>query len=104
MNLELRNSGKRILATEAQSAQSLSGLSSLCALCLCGKSLEIKLVNIVFVEDERLAEQDVVALDLHFAKFPGFESLCAGFELVPGHGDGCLYREIAQVHRVPKNH
>src|SRR6266567_425149 len=43
----------------------------------CRAKLEIKPVDVVLVKNERLAQQDVVALDLKFAERAAFEALGA---------------------------
>src|SRR5207249_5197775 len=59
--------------------------------------LKIKLINVRFVKDERLAQQDVVALNLEVAQRAGFERLVARLERAFGQGISSLHRQPAQV-------
>ena len=64
--------------------------------------LEIKLVDIVLGEEERLAEQDVVALDLDGAEPAGLQARVAGLQRSLLQGVGGLDRQVAEVHRASR--
>src|SRR5580765_2785297 len=66
-------------------------------------NLKVELVNIVFIEDERLAEEDVVALNFHFAEAAGFVGGCASFEFAFGESGGGVDSEIAEVNGFPED-
>jgi hypothetical protein len=66
-------------------------------------ALKIELVDVVFIEDEGLAEEDIVALDLHFAEATGFEGGCAGLEFAFGESGGGFDGEVAEVNGFPQD-
>src|SRR5688572_5258228 len=65
--------------------------------------LEVVFVNVLFGEPHRLAQQDVVALDRHRAQSPRLELRVARLERPLLHRLGRVYRQVAQVHRVPQH-
>lgn len=62
------------------SSTDLSHLSAASFFAACPAALKVKLVDVLFREEERFAEQDVVALDFHVARAFGFKTGGAGLE------------------------
>jgi hypothetical protein len=63
--------------------------------------LEIKLVDVLLVEDERGGEKNVVSLDFHFTDSFRGEAFGAGFEVALQNGRGGFDGEIAEVLHLP---
>ena len=55
-----------------------------------GIRLEMELINVVLVEDEWFAQQNVIAFDLHLAKPSGLERRCTGFKFALRQRHGCF--------------
>src|ERR1019366_9408883 len=65
---------------------------------------KIKAIDVLLVEDERRAEQDVVPLDFDVADSARLHRSIAGAQRSAFEAVGCLDRQIAEVHRVPEDH
>src|SRR5688572_19089805 len=64
---------------------------------------EIKPINIVLHEEERLPEEDIVTRDLERAQGAGLETLGPGLQLALRHRRRRVNREIAKVLGVPQH-
>src|SRR6516165_3374126 len=68
-----------------------------------GWYLEIEPIDILLGEQERLPEQDVVALDLDRAEPAGLELGVTAFQSAFLERAGGVNRQVAEVHRVPQD-
>src|SRR6266699_3360391 len=68
------------------------------------RSSKIKLIDVVFVKDERFAHHNVVTLDLKLAECSGFERLRARSPFTFRERHCRLHGQITEVFGFPKNH
>src|SRR5215831_16971838 len=64
---------------------------------------KVELIDVLLAEEERLAEEDVVALDLDRAEPAGLQPGVAALEDSVLEGPGGLDSQVAEVHRVPED-
>src|SRR4051794_6446371 len=67
------------------------------------RELKVKLVDVVFVEDERLTKKNVVAFDFDRAERTSVEAGCAGFQVAIDKRFCGTNREVAKVFGFPKD-
>ena len=68
-----------------------------------GLVLEVELVNVRFVEDERFAEQHIGFANFKCAQLSCFQFPVAGIEFSCFHFVCRQHRQVAQVERIPQH-
>src|SRR5262245_60998298 len=68
------------------------------------RKLKIKLIDVLFVEDKRLPEQNVVAWDLELAQRAGLNGLVARFEFRRRQRVRRENSEIPKIFSLPQDH
>src|SRR5712691_10071298 len=65
---------------------------------------EVELIDVLLCEGERLAEQDIIVVDLKLAKPASCHCRVTGLEVAVVERLRGIHSEIAEIHRVPKDH
>src|SRR5947208_16305864 len=67
-------------------------------------ALEIKLVDVVFGDEQRRAEDDLTPLNLDSSERACLHRCGARLQLVPRNLRRCVHGEISEVMGIPENH